>query len=71
MLVFFVCCFLEVCDGRFCAQAYFGSSSCSCCIAAVEQRRKSRGFESLVRTTLSGVVDDGSFPFVRKRLLGE
>ncbi|MBC6444296.1 MAG: hypothetical protein GDA50_02525 [Alphaproteobacteria bacterium GM202ARS2] len=39
-------------------------------VRSAEQRRKSRGFESLVRTTLSGIVDDGSFPFVRKRLLG-
>ena len=40
-------------------------------VRSVEQRRKSRGFESLVRTTLSGIIDDGSLPFVRKRLLGE
>ena len=35
------------------------------------ERRKRRGFESLIHTTLGGLLSAQSIPLVRKRLLGE
>ena len=35
------------------------------------ERRKRRGFESLIHTTLGGLLQAQSVPLVRKRLLGE
>ncbi|MBC6497012.1 MAG: hypothetical protein GDA54_01640 [Alphaproteobacteria bacterium GM7ARS4] len=36
-----------------------------------KKKRKRSGFDSLVRTSLGGIVQDEQVPFVRKRLLGE